>query len=294
MKINKSLHNIRKLSLLFLVVITASATINPVLAASYSGATVPLDSSSVPVTPSPPNVITATAPAGDWTTLASDNITGQDISVGGYQMPNISASGVCNNATITALSVVFVDASIVLGSVTSQDQVGVAVSVADMDAPFDAKTVSSVTSGTMVDGSFAVSLNPDSDTTIVGRGLIHPWWTTVPTPLPGSIEFSIDTTGMTVADYNNLAVVVTHDLNSGPEGLVDSVTTSQPTITVQYDPSACNPPTSTVQVSQPSPPATLANTGTNMTFLNIIAVSMLTLGTLIISFIGRRNKQYLK
>lgn len=253
---------------------------SPVLAASYTGAATPLDASDVPVVVTPPNILTITAPVGDWTSVDSSYITNQDVDVAGYRVPQIMGSGVCDEAPVTALNINIVSTSVVLGgTVTSQDHVGAGVSVANMDSPFTRPTVSSISSGTFGNGSFALVLDPDSGTTVVDRGLIHAWWTTTPTPMPGPIQFDIDTTGMTVGEYNNLAVRVTHDLNSGAEGLAQSITTSQPTVTVEYDTTICNQSSSTTDNSTDSNAPTLAATGDNANIVGLLGLVLVVIAS---------------
>ena len=246
----------------------------------------PLDASSYPGSTNPGLVEATTPPSGTWTTVNTDMTTGQEVMGAGYSLPEIAT---CDAAQVTQLRILIPDTSVTLNTtVTDQQWIGVSAAISDRTSPFTRHTVSSLISGTHSDGAFAVAIDPGGTTTTAVRGFTSPTWTTVTEPIPGSIEFEVDTTGMTAANYRNLALAVNHDLYDGPRVThADAISSEQPIITVSTDDSACNP----VQIptAQPSATPRLANTGTSQLTYTFLGASVATVFIAIVIRVYNRS-----
>lgn len=231
-----------------------------IAAVSVSQLGVPLDAADVPAATVPGSVESFTAMPGDWTTASADMGNGQEMRIAGYDFPPLN---VCEQAPITALTVNIPTTTVTLNAtVTTQEWIGIQVAVRSKNTPFAPVNVAAVTSGTRLDGASAASLDPNFSNYMIVRGFTNPGWTTTTTLIPGAIQFDVDTTGMTVADYHELAVTVGHDLYDGPLSThADDITSAQPIITVTADETVCN--TGTTEGATPQPPVqeTLPNTG---------------------------------
>lgn len=167
-------------------------------------------------------------PTGDWTSTTTSLDEGR---AAAYLMPELS--GTCDEAELTSLVVTVEETSIDLAPGTTQELAGVMMGVVgpitDFPSPF-LPLNSVISGGTWIsNGRMGV------------RGITHHLFTDSPQLIPGSISIEIDTTGLTVADYKNMAVSVHHDLRDGVLGFVNSVTTSQPIVEVQTSEAACYP-----------------------------------------------------
>ncbi len=167
-----------------------------------------------------------TPSTGNWTSTTTPL---QEGTVGAYIVPQLTST--CEAAEVTSLVATIEDTSIVLGGAT-QSLAGIMMFMVDTTSatiPAPALPVASVSSGAVWVGN----------NNITARGITHGFFTTSPVPIPGSIAVSFNTTGMTAADYNNLAVTVQHDLLDGFSGFVTSVTSSQPTVSVVTNDAPC-------------------------------------------------------
>lgn len=167
-------------------------------------------------------------PTGNWTSTTTSLEEGR---AAAYLMPILS--GTCDAAAVTSLIATINTTAIDLAPGTSQDLAGVMMAFVDItDTGFVAPTLplAAILSG--------ATWNPNNS---AARGLTSGLFTTPATPIPGSISIQLDTVGMTVADYKNLAISVHHDLLDGVFGFVNSVTSSQPIVQVQTNDAACHP-----------------------------------------------------
>lgn len=174
-----------------------------------------------------------TPPTGNWTSTTTSLTEGR---AAAYLMPVLS--GTCDAAAVTSLIATINTTAIDLAMGTSQDLAGVDmrfVDTTDINLVAPALPLSSVLSGShyIFGGPGGVNIGV--------RGITNPMITNTPQAIPGTVSIQLNTSGMTVADYKNLAISVHHDLLDGPFGFVNSVTTSQPVVQVQTNDAACHP-----------------------------------------------------
>lgn len=171
-------------------------------------------------------------PIGDWVSTTTAATEGR---AGSYAMRPVD---VCELAAVTALSFSFSSVSETFTPPVTQEYTGAFARVIDTNDN-SIQDVSTVTNGTRMDGAFALFLDPSLENAI-GRGVTHATFTTGTVTMPGSIDFAMDTTSMTVGDYNDLNLVMMQDMLDSGNGLVDSITTSQPTMSMSYDDGPCD------------------------------------------------------
>lgn len=183
-------------------------------------------------------------PTGIWTSTTTETPEGRS---GSYMVPVLS--GTCDAAAVTSLIMTIDETAISLAPNTSQDLSGVtmqAIDITDLDASW--LPISEVLDGT--------PHNMAANRVI--RGLTNPIFSgSSPSPIPGSLSFRLDITGMTVSNYHNIAITVYHDLLDGANGFINSVSSSQPVVQVVTNDAACYPApaaqddTNTTSVGQP-------------------------------------------
>lgn len=276
----------RGLSLTAVVLLLGS---HPAGAMSVSEPATPISGTSTPF---------VTPPVGDWVTTDADMDVAQEIRSAAYSMPQLN---LCLDAPVTALNINIPTTTIVLnGTVTTQQQVGVNSSVYDMNS-FDPVDAIAVHAGTRLDGALALALNPAAPNYAIVRGFTHGGWTTNPTPIPGAINYDLDTTGMTVADYNNLGIVVHHDLYDGVLAThADSITSAQPIVSVTADETVCADDEEDAQADEineandhQTPESSLADTGdSELPYIMSTATLLLDIGGLAATTLFRRRAAY--
>lgn len=169
-----------------------------------------------------------TPPAGVWTSTSTPLPEGTSAS---YTFPQISTP--CSLSRISSVTVSIPTTAINLAPGTTQNLSGIMSSVVNVnDNSLTPVNVSAVTQGT-------VFLPVWGGGNQVVRGITDDLFTVADSLIPGPIEYTLNTTGMTVAQYNALAVNVYHDLLDPPNGFVNSISTSQPIISVVTDDTPC-------------------------------------------------------
>ena len=167
-------------------------------------------------------------PTGAWTSTSTPLPEGTSAS---YAFPQISTP--CNLSRISSITVSIPTTAINLAPGTTQNLSGIMSSVVNInDNSLTPVNVSAVTQGT-------VFLPAWGSSNQVVRGITDDLMTVADSLIPGPIEYTLNTTGMTVAQYNALAVNVYHDLLDPPNGFVNSISTSQPIVSVTTDDTPC-------------------------------------------------------
>lgn len=165
---------------------------------------------------------------GTWTSTSTPLPEGMSAS---YSFPQISTP--CSSSRISSITVSIPETAISLAPGTTQDLSGIISEVVSThDNTMTPLNVSAVTHGTVL-------LPVWGGSNKVIKGLTHDLFSVSDSLIPGSIEYTLNTTGMTVAQYNSLVVNVYHDLLDAQNGFVNSVSTSQPIISVTTDDTPC-------------------------------------------------------
>ena len=165
---------------------------------------------------------------GTWTSANTPLPEGTSAS---YTFPQISTP--CSSSRISSITVSIPETAISLAPGTTQDLSGIISEVVSThDNTMTPLNVSAVTQG-------AVLLPVWGGSNKVIKGLTHDLFSVSDSLIPGPIEYTLNTTGMTVAQYNALVVNVYHDLLDAQNGFVNSVSTSQPIVSVTTDDTLC-------------------------------------------------------
>ncbi len=177
---------------------------------------------------SPANFQHTIPPSGTWTSTSTPLPEGTSAS---YTFPQISTP--CSLSRINSITISIPTTAISLAPGTTQNLSGVISEVVSTnDNTMTPLNVSAVTQGTVLLPAWGGSNK-------VAKGITYDFFTASDSLIPGPIEYTLNTAGMTVAQYNSLAVNVYHDLLDAQNGFVNSISTSQPIISVTTDDTPC-------------------------------------------------------
>lgn len=222
---------LRFLSILFISLSMQQIVQTPIFAESINNYANPIQRSGT----NPTYFEDVLAPQGEWTSTSTQAIEGRQAY---YTVPQIES---CNKTVVNSINIsLFAEGD---PDPYSYDLTGASATVFDSSTT-SVKTVSQVHQGSRLDGAFALSIDPNEEQEIT-RGVTNPAFTTTQSPMPGEISFDIDTTNLSINEYNSLVIRVKHDLRDLP-GFITSITTTRPKVLASYDSSACNTPTSTI------------------------------------------------